>query len=95
LSKFIRELQVLLNHVVRETNWLPSELIEQLLKTGLWDVVRQIPGHAIGATRIAFGVANHILGSMLAIPGVEKIDEFKKTVESGLEVVQYLAGGGE
>jgi hypothetical protein len=47
-----------------------------------------------GATKISLKAANMLLGSMLKLPGIEGVKEFKDAVEIGLDVVTYLSGSG-
>jgi hypothetical protein len=68
--------------------------VQRRLKTGLHDLARKA-SPALQATKIALKAANHILGSLLALPGVEKIKEFKETVETGLDVAEYLVEPAE
>jgi len=61
------------------------------LKTGLFSIAHSVLPTGIRATRLALKAANHILGSLLALPGVDRIKEFKESVEVGLDVAEYLA----
>jgi hypothetical protein len=63
------------------------------LKTAIWDFFKGTAETVIEAAQVALHAANTILGSLSPLPGVEALDEFKKTVESGLEIAAYFAKG--
>ncbi|HVM65796.1 MAG TPA: hypothetical protein VMU14_13105 [Acidimicrobiales bacterium] len=67
---------------------MTGELGAHKLRVFGWLLDRAPQG--IKATLIALKAADHVLGSLLQIPGVEGLHEFKQLVESGLEAALYL-----
>jgi hypothetical protein len=57
----------------------------------LGHAVRGAGTFVVDATKISLKAANMLLGSMMKLPGIEGIKEFKDAAEVGLDVVTYLS----
>ena len=68
--------------------------LPRTLKLGVFEKALDVAGrlgNPLRAVRAVLGAANVILGSLLMIPGVEPIKEFKETLEVGIDIADIAA----